>query len=113
MNKMPAFLVGIVLLLSFVLAGVLEFQRDRRSLRSLARMLPFALAVVVSVLLLIDIFDPYLSLALGLSRTMSALALLVAVSALVSRYKSRLSRVLIFIGGLVLAFFWLLNRWVA
>jgi PilZ domain-containing protein len=36
-----------------------------------------------------------------------------AVSALVCRYKSRLTTALIFIVGLVLAFFWLLNRWVA
>jgi len=44
---------------------------------------------------------------------MSALSLLIAVSALVCRYKSRLTAALIFIGGLVLAFFWLPNRWVA
>ncbi|SRR6266481_2475447 len=58
-------------------------------------------------------YYPYLSFRLHLSRTMSALSLLIAVSALVCRYKSRLTAALIFIGGLVLAFFWLLNRWVA
>src|SRR6267154_2735166 len=68
---------------------------------------------LLSCLLLIDVYYPYFSLRLHLSRTMSALSLLIAVSALVCRYKSRLTAALIFIGGLILALFWLLNRWVA
>jgi hypothetical protein len=100
-------------LLGFVSAGMLEFQRDRASLRSLTRMLPLAVAVVVSILLLIDVCYPDFSVRVRLSRPMSALSLLVALSALVCRYKSRLATALMFIGGLLLAFFWLLNRWVA
>src|SRR5260370_4250450 len=98
--------------LTFVSAGMLELQRDRRSLRSLTRMLPLAVAVVVSVLLVIDIRYPWLSFRPSLSMTMSALSLLVAVCALVCRYKSRLTAALIFIGSLVLALLWILNRWV-
>ena len=101
-------------LLSFFSAGMFEFQRDRTSLRSLTRMLPLAVAGALSILLLIRVYDPYFSVRrVQLSRPMSALSLLIAVSALVCRYKSRLTAALIFIGGLVLAFFWLLNRWVA
>jgi len=113
MNEMAAFALFTVPLLSFVAAGMLEFQRDRGSLQSLTRMLLLAVAVVVPIVLLIDVYYPYFSFRLHLSRTMSALSLLIAVSALVCRYKSRLTAALIFIGGLVLAFFWLLNRWVA
>jgi hypothetical protein len=99
-------------LLGFVSAGMLEFQRDRAS-RSLTRMLPLAVAVVVSILLLIELCYPDFSVRARLLRPMAALSLLVAVSALVCRYKSRLATALIFIGGLLLAFFWLLNPWVA
>jgi hypothetical protein len=115
MNQMAAiaFALCTVQLLSFVSAGMLEFRRDRASLRSLTRMLPLAVAIVVSILLLIDLSYSDFSVRFRLSRPMSALSLLVAVSALVCRYKSRLTATLIFLGGLVLAFFWLLNRWVA
>ena len=97
-------------LLSFVSAGMFEFQRDRTSLRSLTRMVPLAVAGALSILLLIKVYDPYFSVRrVQLSRPMSALSLLVAVSALVCRYKSRLTSALIVIGGLVLAFFWLMT----
>lgn len=115
MNEMAAagFAFLTVPLLTFASAGMLEFQRDRASLRSLIRMLPLAVAVVVAILLLIDVYNPYFSVRAQLSRPMSALSLLIAVSALICRYKSRLAAALIFVGGLLLAFFWLLNRWVA
>jgi hypothetical protein len=113
MNGMAIFALalGAIPRLSFLSAGMLEARRDRRSLRSLIRALPLAVAIVVSIPLLIDLCYPWLSF--RLSKTMSALSLLVAVSALVCRYKSRLGAALIFVGGLVLAFLWLLNRWVA
>jgi hypothetical protein len=113
MNEIDAFLVFTIPLLIFVSVGILEFRGDQGTLRSRSRILPLALAVILSVALLVDVFHPYLSLALSLSRPMSVLALLVAVSAFFFRYKSRLSAALMFIGALVLAFFWLLNRWVA
>ncbi len=88
MNGMAAFAFALftIPLLTFVSAGMLELRRDRRSLRSLTRMLPLAVAVVVSVLLVIDIRYPWLSFRPSLSMTMSALSLLVAVCALVCRY---------------------------
>jgi hypothetical protein len=52
MNEMAAFALFTVPLLSFIAAGMLEFQRDRGSLRSLTRMLLLAVAVVVSIVLL-------------------------------------------------------------
>jgi hypothetical protein len=113
MNEIAVFLVFTIPLLIFVSVGILEFRGDQGTLRSRSRILPLALAVILSVALLVDVFHPYLSLALSLSRPMSVLALLVAVSAFFFRYKSRLSAALMFIGALVLAFFWLLNRWVA
>lgn len=110
MNEIAAFAILGVPLLSFVSSGMLEFHRDRGSLRSLARMVPLAVGAVVSVLLLIPVqfYYPYTSPLL--SRAMSTFSLIVAVCGLICRYKSRLAAVLIFIGGLVLAFFWLLNR---
>lgn len=112
MNEMIATAFLSVPLLGFASVGALEFQRDRRSLRSLVRGLPRAFAVGLSILLLIDIWYPYFSLR-GLSRIMSVLSLLVALSVPFCRYKSRVAAPLFFVGGLVLAFFWLLNRWVA
>ena len=102
----------LVPLLSFAAAGMFEFQRDRQSLRSPIRGLPLALAAVLAVLLLVDAYYPYFSVR-GLSKTMAAVSLIVPVSAVVCRYRSRLTAGLIFTGGLVLAFFWLLNRFVA
>ena len=62
---------------------------------------------------MIDVYNPYFSVRAQLSIPMSALSLLIAVTALICRYKSHLTAALIFVGGLLLAFFWLLNRWVA
>ena len=91
-------------LLVFVLAGVLEFRRDRRSLRSLVRALPLVFAAIASILLLTEV---YFSLVPRLSPVMSALSLVVALAPFVCRYKSRLTAGLIFSGGLALAFLWL------
>ena len=109
----PVLALSTVPLLSFVLSGALEFQRDRRSLRSLARALPVAVGGIAAIVFLTDIYSPYVSLTLSKSKTMSALSLLVALSALLCRYRSRLAATLIFCGGVVLAILWLLNRWVA
>jgi hypothetical protein len=112
-NEIAAFLVFTISLLSLASVGILEFRGKQGTVRSRTRILPLALAVIVSVVLLVDVFHPYFSLTLSLSLAMSALALLIAVSTFFFRYKSRLSAALMFIGALVLAFFWLLNRWVA
>jgi len=113
MNEVAVFALFSVPLLIFVSAGMVEFQRDRESLRRLTRMVPIVVAVVVSTILLIDLYYPYFSFRLRLSRAMSALSLLVAIAALVCRYKSRLTAALIFMGGLILAVFCLINRWVS
>lgn len=62
---------------------------------------------------MIDVYNPYFSVRAQLSRPKSALSLLIAVSALICRYKSHLTAALTFVRGLLLAFFWLLSRWVA
>jgi uncharacterized membrane protein SirB2 len=112
MSQMGAFAVFSSLLLAFLLAGVLELRQDRQSLRSFVRILPLVVAVLLSVSLLADIYRPYLSFEFHFSRTMSALSIFVAISSLVCRYKSRPAATLMFIGGLALALFWSLNRWV-
>ena len=111
MNKIAVFAFLCVPLLCFVSAGMLEFQRDRQSLRSPTRILPLILVTIFSILLLIpsDLYFQYVS-SPRLSVTMSALSLLGAASGVACRYKSRVTAALIVAGGLVLAFFWLLNR---
>ena len=109
---MIAFAFLCVPLLSFVSAGMFEFQRDRTSLRSLTRGVPLAFAALLAVLLMADAYYPYFSLH-SMSKTLAAVSLIVPASAVICRYKSRLSAGLIFTGGLVLALFWLLNRFVA
>jgi hypothetical protein len=112
MKNIVAFVLFFVPLLGFVSAAMLEFQRDRRSLRALSRSLPLALATIFSVLLPIDIVHPYFSFH-DLSVWIAAFALLVPACALACRYKSRVAATLIFLAGLLLAFFWYLNRFVA
>lgn len=112
MNETLAYVFCTVLFLSFVSAGLLEFQRDRCSLRSLPRGLPLGLALILSALLLMDLWHPYFSFNGG-SLPITALALMIPISAVVCRYKSRVAAVLIFVAGLLLAFFWFVNRIVA
>jgi hypothetical protein len=112
MNEVVASVFVGLPFLVFIVAGMLEFQRDRQSLRSLTRSLPFAFAVVLSVLLLVDLWHPYFSLR-GFSLRMTVLALLVPVFALSCRYRSRVASSLMFLAGLLLAFFWYVNRFVA
>jgi hypothetical protein len=98
--------------LCFVSATFLELRRDNNSLRSLARALPLAVAGAASSLLLIPL-PVYWSINVSsdlLSKPMSVVALLVASSGFVCRYKSHFAATLIVFGGTVLAFFWYLNR---
>jgi UDP-N-acetylmuramyl pentapeptide phosphotransferase/UDP-N-acetylglucosamine-1-phosphate transferase len=97
----------------FVSATFLEVKRDRNSLRSRARILPLAVAWAASVFLLIPLIDYVGNISVSsdlLSNTMSILALLVAACGFLCRYRSRFAAVLIVLGGIVLAFFWLHNR---
>jgi hypothetical protein len=96
----------------FVSATFLELRGDNNSLRSLARALPLAVAGAASALLLIPL-PVYWSINVSsdpLSRPLSVVALLVAPSGFVCRYKSHFAATLIVFGGAVLAFFWYLNR---
>ncbi len=108
MNEAAAFALCSVPLIVFFSASTVEFRRDRQSLRSLARSLPLAVALVVSILLLIDLPCPFIALR-DLSKTMSALSLLFVQPAFLCRYKSRLAACLIFVGGIALACFWLIT----
>jgi hypothetical protein len=112
MNELTASLFVALPLLVLVVACALEFRRDHQSLRNLVRSVPLSFAVVLSVLLLIDLWHPYFSLR-GLSLPMTVLALLVPVFALSCGYKSRVAATLIFLAGPLLAFFWYVNRFVA
>lgn len=114
MNEMVVSALLAVPLPIFVSAGVLEYRRDRQSLRSFRRMLPLALAAVLSILLLIppDLYFQYVWATRVFVPT-CILSLSLAGSALVCRYKSSLAMALIFIGGLLLALLWFVNRIVA
>jgi hypothetical protein len=116
MNAILAFCLLIVPLVCFVFGAVLEFRRDRTSLRSVARILPLAVAGAASVLLLIPLTVYLRCTSIStelLSKTMSVTGLLVAPCGFLCRYKSRFAAVLIVFGGMVLAFFWMLNRVIA
>lgn len=104
-----AFALISVPLFCFAAATVIEVRRDRGSLRSLIRMLPIAIGAVASILWLVllqTIVDP----SNLLWNAMSVLALLVAVCGFLCRYKSRFAAVLVVVGGLSLAFIWLISR---
>lgn len=112
MNEMIASVFVVLPFLGFIVAGMLEFQRDRQSFKSVIRSVPLAFAVFLSVLLLIDLWRPYFSFR-GFSLPMTVLALLVPVCAFVCGFRSRVAATLIFVAGLLLAFFWYVNRFVA
>ena len=108
MNHAAAFTLCSVPLFIFLSSGIVEFRRDRHNFLSLPRLLPIAFAVFVSILLLVDL--PYSFIALHeLSRTMSALSLLFVLPAFFCRYKSRVAAGLMLVGGIVLAYFWLIT----
>lgn len=66
----------------FVSAGIVEFRRDRQSLRSLRRLLPLAAALALSSLLhLFGYFFEKPDIVNRLSGMMSAASLLVGLSA--------------------------------
>jgi len=114
MNKVVVFALFTVPLLSLVLGAMVELRRDPGSLRSLRRTLPLAVAVVLWTLLLLPLgFDGYPSYWNLLANAMAALSFLVAVGSFFGGYKSRLSTALIFTGGLILTYLWLINRIVA
>jgi hypothetical protein len=97
-------------LFCFASAAVIETRRDRGSLRHLTRILPLAIATVASILFLSFVFESADFPSNRLCTAMSLTGLLVAACGFLSRYKSRFAAVLIVVGGLFLAYFWLISR---
>lgn len=118
MNDTSAFALFAAPLLLLVLALILEFRRDRASLRSPRRMVPLAVSVLSSLLLLLAfILEPGLPYKLFLlnwnlfADVMATVSLLAVLSALFGRYKSRAAIVLILTGGFASAILWSLTLW--
>jgi hypothetical protein len=108
MNEALALAIFSVPLLIFVYAALLEYQRDRQSLCNPIRALALGYALVSSIWLPVNLEYPLV--AYNLSKTMWVLSLPIPVFALVCRYKSRVSTALIFVGGLLVSFLWLVGR---
>jgi len=108
MNRIALFAICALPLFCFALAAMVEL-RGRGSLRGLRRMLPLAVAVVLSILLLLSFgVEVYLSYWNQLAMAMSGLSFLAAVGSFFGGYKSRASTVLVFTGGVILTYLWLL-----
>jgi len=102
-------LMGIPLF-CFASATVIEIRRDRASLKHLARILPLAIGAVASILFLSFISDSADFPSNRLCTAMSLMGLIVAACGFLCRYKSRFAATLIVVGGLFLAYFWLISR---
>ena|SRR5690348_96351 len=116
MDQIGLFALVIAPFVILVFGGIVEFRRDRQSLRSPVRLVPLALAGVLSVSLPVTgiVPDPCSLLSsAALPVTMAVLSLFVAVSALTCRYRSRIAKALLVAGALILAVLWLANRCVA
>ena len=92
-------------------ATAIEIRRDRSSLKHLARILPLAIAAVACFLFLSFVFDSAEFPSNRFCTAMSLTGLLVAACGFLCRYKSRFAASLIVVGGLLLAYLWLISRW--
>src|SRR5437899_11873841 len=92
-------------LFCFASATVIEIRRDPVSFKHPVRILPLAIAAVASILFLSFLSDSPDSPSNRLCIVMSLAGLLVAVCGFLCRYKSRLAAALIFVGGVLLAYF--------
>ena len=97
-------------LFCFASAAAIEIRRDPASLKHLVRILPLAIAAVASVLVLAFLSDSPDFPSNRLCTAMSLAGLLVAACGFLCRYESRFAAALIVVGGLLLAFFWLISR---
>ncbi len=97
-------------LFCFASATVIEIRRDRDSLQHLTRILPLAIGAVASILFLLFVSQSPDYPSNWLCTTLSLSGLLVAACGFLCRYKSRFAAVLIVVGGLFLAYFWLISR---
>jgi hypothetical protein len=102
-------LMGVPLFL-FASAAAIEFRRDPASLKHPVRIVPLAIAAVASILFLSILSDSPDFPSNRLCVAMSLAGLLVAVCGFLCRYKSRFAAALIVVGGLLLAYFWLISH---
>jgi hypothetical protein len=94
----------------FASAAAIEIRREPASLKHLVRILPLATAVTVSILFLSFLSGSPDFPSNRLCYAMSLAGLLVAACGFLCRYRSRFAAALIVVGGLLLAFFWLMSR---
>ena len=113
MNELFPVALSSIPLACFVAAAIVEFRRDRNSLRSPKRILPLALGVVCSILFVIPVELYYPNSWPDIAPPLSVVSLLIAASAFLCGYNSRLSSVITCVGGALLALLWYANRLVA
>lgn len=108
---MSVFVVVFLPILIVTVAGLFEYQRERRSLLSPGRALPLVTVVGLAVCLLI--YSRYYvhstSLSFLFSRTMTVVSLSVASMGFMFRYKSMLAAALVALAGTLLAILWLVS----
>jgi hypothetical protein len=111
---MPPIYVALVAmgvpLFCFASAAAIEIRRAPASLKHPVRILPLAIAGAASVLFLSLIYDSPDFPSNRLCTAMSLVGLLVAACGFICRYRSRFAAALIVVGGLLLAFFWLMSQ---
>src|SRR3984893_7347990 len=95
----------------FLLAGMLEIRRDAGSVRSLSRAIPVLLGIGVAVLLLVPLhlYIPSTSGSFFLSRTMTAVSLVILGCGFVCRFRSRPAATFVVAGGGGLVSFFVFN----
>jgi hypothetical protein len=99
-------------LVCFVASASYEFRSRRSGAADMLSLLAPALGAIFAVLLLVPLnLAPQRSGAL--SNVMVVLSVLIAASGLLVRYKSTIAKILVPLGGALLAFFWFFNRTVA
>jgi len=100
-------------LVCFASATLVEIRHERSSLKHLARILPLLIGAIASILFLSFVSGSADFPSNRFCTAMSLTGLLVAACGVLSGYKSRFAAGLIVLGGLLLAYFWLISRWKA
>jgi hypothetical protein len=112
---MRALIATLLPVLFLALAAMFDYISDRHSLRSPTRALPIAIGVCVAIPLSVPLhlYLPHTTSSLWLSRGMAAISMIIAACGILSGYKSRVAAAFVVVGGMLLAFLWILNRLVA
>jgi hypothetical protein len=108
-------LVGLAVflpLLCFAVVGALELRQQKRRSIGILGAAAIVLGIGVSVLLVIPLgfFSLNPASSVALSKTMTLISALVAGSVAFGKFNSKISSVLVVVGGAILAFFWFFNR---